>query len=126
VLVEGAGGLLVRMTATGTLADVAGLLGAPVLVVAAAGLGTLNHTALTVEALGARALSCAGVVIGAWPDRPDLAARTNLHDLPAVTGVPLLGALPAGAGGLDPARFTAVARRGLAPPLGGGWHTANP
>ena len=42
VLVEGAGGLLVRMTDDGTLADVAVLPGAPVLVVATAGLGTLN------------------------------------------------------------------------------------
>ena len=55
VLVEGAGGLLVRFTAEGgTLADVAARLDAPVLVVAAAGLGTLNATALTVEALQTR------------------------------------------------------------------------
>ena len=66
----------------GTLADVAALLDAPVLVVARAGLGTLNHTALTCEALRARGLDCAGVVIGAWPREPDLAARCNLDDLP--------------------------------------------
>ena len=54
MLVEGAGGLLVRFDDDGgTLADVAAQLAAPVLVVAAAGLGTLNHTALTVEALRA-------------------------------------------------------------------------
>ena len=54
MLVEGAGGLLVRFDEDGgTLADVAALLDAPVLVVARAGLGTLNHTALTVEALRA-------------------------------------------------------------------------
>ena len=51
VLVEGAGGLLVRYDAAGaTLADLAAMCGAPVLVVVAAGLGTLNHTALTLEA----------------------------------------------------------------------------
>lgn len=123
VLVEGAGGLLVRFTGVDTLADVAVLLAAPVLVVAAAGLGTLNHTALTVEALRARSLRCAGVVVGAWPAEPDLAARCNLADLPAVTRVPLLGALPDGAGGMGREEFASVARHTLAPALGGGWHT---
>jgi dethiobiotin synthetase len=127
VLVEGAGGLLVRFDDDGgTLADVAALLDAPVLVVAQAGLGTLNHTALTVEALHTRSLTCAGVVIGAWPDEPDLAARCNLADLPEVTGVPLLGAVPAGAGGLDPAEFAAVARHSLDPVLCGQWQTPQP
>ncbi|MFN2496526.1 MAG: dethiobiotin synthase [Pseudonocardiaceae bacterium] len=122
VLVEGAGGLLVRLDdAGGTLADAAVLLGAPVLVVAAAGLGTLNHTALTVEALTTRGLYCLGVVIGTWPAEPDLAARCNLTDLPAVTGVPLLGALPEGAGDLAAAKFLVAARRGLAAGLGGVW-----
>ncbi|MGH3836029.1 MAG: dethiobiotin synthase [Pseudonocardiaceae bacterium] len=114
VLVEGAGGLLVRFDdAGGTIADAAAALGAPVLVVAGAGLGTLNHTALTVEALRARGLCCVGVVIGAWPVEPDLAARCNLADLPSVTGLPLLGALPAGAGCLTRVEFFPVARRGL-------------
>ena len=127
VLVEGAGGLLVRFTAEGgTLADVAGHLDAPVLVVAAAGLGTLNATALTVEALQTRGLSCAGVVIGAWPAAPDLAACENLRDLPAVTGVPLLGALADGAGALKRADFTHIARDGLGPRLGGRWQTPEP
>lgn len=108
VLVEGAGGLLVRFCAGGTLADVAAKLDAPVLVVAAAGLGTLNHTALTTEVLVARGLRPAGVVIGSWPAEPDLAARCNLADLPAVTGVPLLGQLPAGAGRLSPGEFLAT------------------
>ncbi len=128
VLVEGAGGLLVRLAdhPPGTLADVAALLDARVLVVAAAGLGTLNHTALTVEALRTRGLACAGVVVGAWPSAPDLAARCNLADLPAVTGVPLLGALSAGAGALPSADFVEVARHTLAPALGGQWHTPEP
>jgi dethiobiotin synthetase len=125
VLVEGAGGLLVRFTDDGgTLADAAALLGAPVLVVAAAGLGTLNHTALTVEALRSRGLACAGIVVGAWPAEPDLAAECNLADLPASTGVALLGAVPEGAGHLRPERFATLARHSLAPVLGGGWHTA--
>ena len=114
VLIEGAGGLLVSLDGNGgTLADVAAALAAPVLLVAAAGLGTLNHTALTVEVLHYRGLSCVGIVIGAWPARPDLAARCNLADLPAVTGLPLLGALPEGAGRLTAAEFLPVAHQGL-------------
>ncbi|MCA1821505.1 MAG: dethiobiotin synthase [Pseudonocardia sp.] len=114
VLLEGTGGLLVPLDGGGaTLADVAAALAAPVLVVVAAGLGTLNHTALTAEALRTRDLSCAGIVIGAWPAKPDLAARCNLADLPAVTGLPLLGALPEGAGRLRPAEFLPVARQAL-------------
>ncbi|WP_405801007.1 dethiobiotin synthase [Streptomyces sp. NBC_01506] len=122
VLVEGAGGLLVRFDGDGgTLADAARLLAAPVLVVAPAGLGTLNMTALTAEALRARGLVAPGVVIGSWPAVPDLAARCNLADLPDVAGAPLLGAVPHGAGALDPARFRAGAAGWLAPALGGGW-----
>ncbi|HZS22495.1 MAG TPA: dethiobiotin synthase [Pseudonocardiaceae bacterium] len=113
-LVEGTGGLLVPLnSAGGTLADIAANLVAPVVVVAAAGLGTLNHTALTVEALRTRELTCAGIVIGEWPAEPDLAARCNLADLPAVTGLPLLGALPAGASRLTPLEFLTVARQEL-------------
>ncbi|MEV7086262.1 dethiobiotin synthase [Streptomyces sp. NPDC093085] len=125
VLVEGSGGLLVRFDETGaTLADAARLLAAPVLVVAQAGLGTLNATALTVEALRARSLTPLGVVIGSWPAAPDLAARCNLADLPEAAGAPLLGAVPAGAGALDPAEFRARAAEWLAPELNGTWDAA--
>ncbi|MEU6981037.1 MULTISPECIES: dethiobiotin synthase [unclassified Streptomyces] len=122
VLVEGAGGLLVRFDEEGgTLADAARLLGAPVLVVAPAGLGTLNSVALTGEALRARGIEQLGVVVGSWPEEPDLAARCNLADLPLVAEAPLLGAVPAGAGALDAAEFRAAAPGWLAPALGGSW-----
>jgi len=122
VLVEGAGGLLVRFDHEGgTLAHAAELLRAPVLVVASAGLGTLNTTELTARELRRRQLELAGVVIGSWPDSPDLASRCNLADLPDVSGAPLLGALPAGAGRLDPADFRAAAPGWLAPRLDGTW-----
>jgi dethiobiotin synthetase len=122
VLVEGAGGLLVRLDdAGGTLADVAALLGAPVLVVAAAGLGTLNATGLTTEALRTRGLVCPGVVVGVLPAAPDLASRCNLTDLPEVAGVPLLGVLPEGAGRLPVAAFRERAADWLDPRLGGRW-----
>ncbi|MFE2076771.1 dethiobiotin synthase [Streptomyces misionensis] len=125
VLVEGAGGLLVRFDAEGgTLADAARLLGAPVLIVATAGLGTLNTTELTARELRRRDLEPAGVVIGSWPADPDLATRCNVADLPEVAGAPLLGAVPAGAGSLPPADFRAKAPAWLAPRLDGTWDAA--
>lgn len=110
VIVEGAGGLLVRLDSDGgTLLDLAVALDASVIVVAAAGLGTLNHTELTVAALRRRGIEPAGVVIGTWPGSPDLAERCNLEDLPRVTGVPLLARIPDGAGSLSPAEFRRAA-----------------
>ncbi|MEU8590465.1 dethiobiotin synthase [Streptomyces sp. NPDC048664] len=123
VLVEGAGGLLVRFDDEGgTLADAARLLSAPVVVVAAAGLGTLNATELTARELGRRHLDLAGVVVGSWPAEADLASRCNLADLPVVTGAPLLGALPEGAGAHPPDHFRAKAPGWLAAELGGTWN----
>ncbi|MGW8885330.1 dethiobiotin synthase [Streptomyces sp. NPDC055749] len=120
VLIEGAGGLLVRFDDEGsTLADVAGLLAAPVLVVAPAGLGTLNSTALTSEALRTRGLECLGVVVGSMPAEPDLASLCNIDDLPVAAGAPLLGAVPAGAGSLAPRDFRARAASWLTAELGG-------
>jgi dethiobiotin synthetase len=120
VLVEGAGGLLVRYDASGaTLADLAHAMAAPVLVVTAADLGTLNHTALTLEALAARRLPLAGLVIGCWPGKPGMAERSNLTDLPALAGEALSGVLPEGAGSLDLRAFGRLAGEGLAPSLGG-------
>ena len=101
LLIEGAGGLLVRFDDSGaTMADLAAAIDAEVLVVAPAGLGTLNATALTCRELERRSLICAGVVVGSWPAEPDIASRTNLGDLPDYAGAPLLGALPAGLGGV--------------------------
>ncbi|MFD4788521.1 dethiobiotin synthase [Streptomyces sp. NPDC058459] len=122
VLIEGAGGLLVRFDPEGgTLADAAALLAAPVLLVAPAGLGTLNSTELTARELRRRELELPGVVIGSWPTVPDLATRCNVTDLPEVAGVPLLGAIPQGTGGLPPAEFRAQAPGWLAPRLWGTW-----
>jgi dethiobiotin synthase len=119
VVVEGAGGLLVRLDAEGgTLLDLAALLDAAseveVVVVAAAGLGTLNHTELTVDALRARGLMVRGLVVGAWPADPGLAERCNLEDLQRIA--PLLAVIPDGAGSLDREAFVAAAP---------GWFTAS-
>jgi dethiobiotin synthetase len=120
VLVEGAGGLLVRYGPAGrTLADLAGWLAAPVLLVTEPGLGTLNHTTLTLEALAARDLTLAGLVIGRWPARPGLADRSNAADLTTAAGRPLAGALAEGCPQANPDGFLAAARAGLAPAFGG-------
>jgi dethiobiotin synthetase len=126
VVVEGAGGLLVRYDDDGaTLADLAHRLEAPVLVVVDPSLGTLNHTALTLEALAHRGLALAGVVIGAWPVDPDLACRSNIRDLETLAARPLVGAMRAGAGVLAAAEFLLAARSGLGPSLGGAFDAAD-
>jgi len=107
VIVEGAGGLLVRMDHEGhTLADLAAALpGCEVVLVTSLKLGTLNHTALTLEALSARNLSVRGLVIGSVPLSPDLAETQNLTDLRR-HGVPILAEIPAGVGAMTREEFT--------------------
>jgi len=126
VVVEGAGGLLVRFDEDGaTIADLARAAGASVLLVVDPGLGALNHTALTLEAMANRGLPLAGVVIGAWPGQPDLACRSNVRDLETLAARPLAGALPAGSGRLEAAEFLLAARQGLGPSLGGAFDAAD-
>ena len=106
-LVEGAGGLLVEIAEAGmTLRDLAADLGAAALVVATAELGTLNHTALTVESLAAHRISCAGLVIGNWPLQPGVVETSNRSAL--VRLAPLRAALPAGAGSMKSGEFMAM------------------
>ncbi|HET9877056.1 MAG TPA: dethiobiotin synthase [Mycobacterium sp.] len=114
-LVEGAGGLLVELTDGVTLRDLAVDLGAPVLVVTGAELGTLNHTALTLEALCTRQLRCAGLVVGSWPAQPGAVHASNRDALDRLA--PVRAVLPAGAGALDVASFAAMS----ALAFDGGW-----
>ncbi|GAA3295955.1 dethiobiotin synthase [Dactylosporangium vinaceum] len=114
-LIEGAGGLLVPLGEGGwTILDLAAALRATVIVVARPGLGTLNHTALTLQALERREVP-ALVVFGSWPADPELVHRTNLHDLEA----DLAGAIPDGAGALDPDVFRRESLHWLDPRLHG-------
>jgi dethiobiotin synthetase len=106
-LVEGAGGLLVELGADGvTLRDLARDLAAPVLVVVSPGLGTLNHTALTLEALAVQNIPCAGLVIGAWPREPNVAEEGNRHELERFAAV--RGLMPAGAGEMSAGEFESM------------------
>jgi dethiobiotin synthase len=95
-LVEGVGGLLVALDADGrTLADIAVTVGpsAAAVVVARCGLGTLNHTELTLEALGRRGIATAGTIIGSWPRNPTDIETSNRDYLHQHT-VPLIGIIP--------------------------------
>lgn len=78
VVVEGAGGLLVPLDAENSMADLAGRLGLPLIIVARPGLGTLNHTLLTIEAVRARHLAITTVVVNGYrPNTATLAEETN-------------------------------------------------
>lgn len=127
VLVEGAGGLLVELDAEGhTVADLAAAVGRAagaarcrIVVACRSGLGTLNHTLLTLEALDRRGLPAAGLVVGSWPASPSVIDEDNrsyFQRLPT----PYLGALPAGAAGLDPHTFQEQAPHWLRLPAAAG------
>lgn len=110
VLVEGAGGVTVNLGRDFGLLELAASLveaGRRVdwVVVARAGLGTLNHTKLTVNAIVTAGFRVEGIVIGSWPQTPGQAALHNRDDLPRYCGVPLLGAVPEGSGSLGPNAF---------------------
>lgn len=126
VLVEGAGGLLVEYNPEReTVADLARLTNAEVVVVALPKLGTLNQTALTIEALEHRNLPLAGVVIGRWPKQPDMICENNIVDLETIAKRPLSGAIRERAGHLAKPEFLAAADAGLSPAFGGHFDAAD-
>jgi dethiobiotin synthetase len=103
-VVEGAGGLYVPLIGTQFLVlDLIRWLRLPLLVVARAGLGTINHTALSVAAARQAGLAVAGVVINRYPEQPSLAQQTNPGVIEAIAGVPILGLAPEVASLGDPA-----------------------
>lgn len=110
LVIEGSGGLLVELDDSGhTMADVALKLSqrgfsVAVVVVCRSGLGTQNHTALTVEALQRRGITRLGVLVGALEAHPDEVVQSNLCYLRSLD-VPFLGAIPRGAASLQPAAF---------------------
>lgn len=77
LLVEGAGGWLVPITKTETIADLAARLSLPVILVVANRLGCINHTLLTLESIRARGLRCPGIILNNLAANPDIATRTN-------------------------------------------------
>jgi dethiobiotin synthetase len=105
LLVEGAGGLLVPLAGSFSMADLAAELRLPLLVVARGALGTVNHTLLTLEAAAARGLLVAGVVVSSGPVPLSPADAANLGALRRALGARLLAELPPLA---DPARADAA------------------
>jgi len=97
VVAEGVGGLLCPISETATVADLATSLQLPLVVVARRGLGTLNHTLLTLEAARARGLNVAGVVVSETEPCCGLAVETNVDELRRWIDVPLLAVVPFGA-----------------------------
>jgi dethiobiotin synthase len=87
-IVEGAGGVLVPINDVTLMIDLIGRLTLATLVVARATLGTINHTLLTIEALRARSIPVAGVVMVGKPN------RDNREAIEAYGRVPVVGELP--------------------------------
>lgn len=98
LIVEGVGGLLVPLTDDFTVRDLAVELGLPLLIAARPGLGTVNHTLLTLHAARAVGLNVAAVVLTPWPDDPSHMERSNRETIARlgeveVTGLPPLSRL---------------------------------
>ena len=90
---EGVGGLLVPLAPDYLVRDFASDLGLPLVVAAPPGLGTINHTLLTLEAAQQAGLDVALVVLTPWPGDPDEVESSNRGTLEKLTGAPL-AALP--------------------------------
>ena len=92
LLIEGIGGLLCPLTGEESVADLAKDLGFPLLIIASLGLGTINHTLLTVDVAQNRGLAVVGIVLNAaLAEMADQAAETNPREIAARCNVPVLG-----------------------------------
>ncbi|MCU0781312.1 MAG: dethiobiotin synthase [Akkermansiaceae bacterium] len=112
VVVEGAGGWEVPLAPNFAVSDLAVALGLPVVVVAANRLGCINHTLLTVRAIRARGLVCAGIVLNQLEDEMDTAMITNKGIIEDLAGVPLLAHVIHGQDELEPEPLLALVAGG--------------
>jgi len=94
VIVEGAGGLMVPLCGGLLIADLARQIDLPLLVVARAGLGTINHTLLTSFAARQMDLDLAGIIINGVPEAPSEAEANAPHAIASLASAPLLATLP--------------------------------
>ncbi len=101
VIVEGVGGWEVPIAKNYSVADLAGDIGLPVLVVVNNRLGALNHTILTVRNIRERGLTCAGIVLNHIEEERDAASITNKTVLEEVLEIPILYELLHGETELD-------------------------
>jgi dethiobiotin synthetase len=111
---EGAGGLRVPLDADHEVIDLIVIFRLPVLLVARPGLGTLNHVALSLEALERRRVSVRAVLLSTGTEVSDPSEKDNPAELAACHGVKVLGPVPFVA---DPARRREAFRRALVPLL---------
>ena len=86
---EGVGGFLVPLTRQRLIRDFARDLGLPVVIAASPGLGTINHSLLTIDAVRAAGLRVAAVVLTPWPREPGRLERDNRETIAAIGGVPV-------------------------------------
>lgn len=92
LIVEGAGGIMVPLSGKYLYLDLAADLGLPVLVVARPGLGTINHTLLTISALRSADVPISGIVINySRNERQGPAERTSPQVVNKLSGAPILG-----------------------------------
>ena len=91
LVAEGVGGLLVPITAGYLVRDLAIELALPLVIAARTGLGTINHTLLTIEASRAAGLGIAGVVMTPWPTEPEPVELSNRATVERLGGVPVSG-----------------------------------
>lgn len=92
LVVEGAGGWLCPLTETSSFADWVDQWRLPVLIVARRGLGTINHTLLTIAAIRSRRLPIVGVILNqSAPDVEDASIADNAREIEARSGVPVFG-----------------------------------
>ena len=94
LVAEGVGGLLVPITAGYLIRDLAIDLGLPLLIAARTGLGTINHTLLTIEAARNSGLTVAGVVMTPWPREPEPIELSNRATVERLGGVSVSGLPP--------------------------------
>jgi dethiobiotin synthetase len=87
---EGVGGLLVPLAEGYLVRDFAADLGLPLIIAASPGLGTINHTLLTLEAARSAGLEVESVVLTPWPGEPDPVELSNRRTLESLAGVPVV------------------------------------
>jgi len=116
VIVEGIGGLAVPLSDEMTVADFAKACGLDLVIVARRTLGTLNHTALTVEYARSKGLGIRGIILtGPPPDADDVSAPTNRSELERLTGIPVVATIPAIEPPVEIDDVIGAARANLAP-----------
>jgi dethiobiotin synthetase len=94
LVAEGVGGLLVPLTTGYSVRDLAVDLALPLVIAARAGLGTISHTLLTIEAARAVGLTVRCVVLTPWPEQPSVMEQSNRATIEQLGGIPVHGLPP--------------------------------